>query len=202
MSTEFYNNLYSNEKKVFGEIPSGFVGKILELIRIGSVIDIGAGNGRNSIFLAKNGFKVKAVDNAEVALRLLEKIAGSENLSIETGLIDLNFHIPEVSDFDAIVISFVLHHINNQRALEILNKLKLDSKPGSFHVISTFTSEGDFYKLPKSKTLFYPHPGELKEIYKDWEILFYDEKVSNAHAKKEDGSPMQNLSSHILAKKN
>jgi len=42
--------------------PNTTLEKFLPLIPKGRALDIGAGQGRNSIFLAKNGFEVEAID--------------------------------------------------------------------------------------------------------------------------------------------
>jgi len=53
----------------FSTDPSRIVTKHYALSRPGKALDIAAGNGRNSIFLAKHGFSVEAVDISDVGLR-------------------------------------------------------------------------------------------------------------------------------------
>ncbi len=49
--------------------PSRIVTKHYALSRPGKALDIAAGTGRNSVFLAKHGFSVEAVDISDVGLR-------------------------------------------------------------------------------------------------------------------------------------
>ena len=48
--------------------PSRIVTKHYALSRQGKALDIAAGNGRNSVFLARHGFSVEAVDISDVGL--------------------------------------------------------------------------------------------------------------------------------------
>ncbi len=199
MPSNQYNDLYSKEKSAFGDKPHGFVSKIPELLKSGKIIDIGAGQGRNSFYLAEQGFEVTALDNSEIAL---ETIRSKNKGSISLVFLDLNIDIPRnIEHYDVVVISNVLHHLSKERAREVLKEIKEKSKPGCIHVIANITSEGDFYNLPKAQSRFYQAPGELKEIYTDWEIVYYNEMISGARQRKEDGTPMQNLTAFILAKK-
>lgn len=62
-----YEKVYSEHECVFGIEPTPVVKKVLEHITYGKVLDLGAGEGRNSLFLAENGFEVTAIDNARSA---------------------------------------------------------------------------------------------------------------------------------------
>jgi hypothetical protein len=52
----FYNNLFKNNETLFGLKPLNIVEDILQFKQQGSVIDLGAGEGRNALFLAQKGF--------------------------------------------------------------------------------------------------------------------------------------------------
>ena len=56
----YYDNLYSQEGYTFGGEkggPTNIVVNALKYINSGKVLDIGAGEGRNALFLAKHGFE-------------------------------------------------------------------------------------------------------------------------------------------------
>ena len=75
--------------------------------REGRILDIACGDGRNSIYLAKLGYDVHAIDFSEQALNRLNYFAKKENLTIETQLVDLstnNFFI-NLDKYDAIIIN-------------------------------------------------------------------------------------------------
>ena len=53
----------------YPEDPSDIVSKFVRIASPGVALDIAAGNGRNSLFLAQSGFKVEALDISDVGLR-------------------------------------------------------------------------------------------------------------------------------------
>lgn len=55
----------------------------------GRALDLGAGEGRNSILLASKGWDVTAVDISQVALDRLEKVAEQNKVKVTTVLADL-----------------------------------------------------------------------------------------------------------------
>jgi tellurite methyltransferase len=61
-----WNEKYLN--KTYPLEPAGIVKEYHHLAPKGRVLDLGAGNGRNALFLAKQGFDVIAVDVSDVAI--------------------------------------------------------------------------------------------------------------------------------------
>lgn len=75
--------------------------------RKGKILDIACGDGRNSIYLARLGYVVHAIDFSEEALNRLNYFAEKENLNIETQLGDLseNNFLNNLYNYDAIIIN-------------------------------------------------------------------------------------------------
>ena len=48
--------------------PNKIIARALEFVSSGKVLDIGCGEGLDSVFLAKKGFDVAALDNSEYAI--------------------------------------------------------------------------------------------------------------------------------------
>lgn len=73
----------------------------------GEILDIACGDGRNSIYLARLGYVVHAIDFSEEALNRLNYFAEKENLNIETQLVDLskNNFLNNLYNYDAIIIN-------------------------------------------------------------------------------------------------
>jgi len=80
-----FARIFGHEKKEPSEAVVKFVNFLKERERkVKDVIDIGCGYGRNSIFLAKEGFNVTAVDSSKEALQIMQENARKENLNIRT----------------------------------------------------------------------------------------------------------------------
>lgn len=197
----YYDKIYTENEAPFGAEPDKEISKILDHKKSGSVLDIGAGEGHNALFLAKAGFEVTAEDISRIGVEKIRKSAKENGITINAEVKDIrteNFN----RNFDVMVCAFVLHNIPKEEALSLIEKMKEHTNVDGLNVISTFTENGDFYRNhPHLSRNFYPKVGELKDMYSDWEILDYQETQTPARAKNKDGSPMFNVTAKILAKK-
>ena len=86
-----YNQSYISSKEYFGRYPEKILVEYSHLISKGDpVLDIGAGQGRNTIYLAKQDFNVEAIDTSEVSIQFLENIKTELNLNFTTVLSGFN----------------------------------------------------------------------------------------------------------------
>ena len=78
--------------------------EMLPLLPPGIALDIAAGTGRNSIALARAGWRVVAVDFSSVGLRRLAENARGDHLAIATVVADLEETFPfRPNAFDVIL---------------------------------------------------------------------------------------------------
>ncbi|MCC6563683.1 methyltransferase domain-containing protein [Candidatus Uhrbacteria bacterium] len=201
---ENYANFYGSNKKEssYGK-PVKVVERLGELLPHGSVLDLGAGDGRHALFLASKGLDVTAVDLSEAALEKLQEHAKEQGLQVKTELADLSDWSIE-NDYDAMVIVVTLQHLKTEDALRVLGEMKSHTKPGGLNAVSLFTKTGDRYAMDREEDpdAFYPEDGWIKDYYKDWEIL--TSAMRNAPIigrTRPDGTPMENNVEVILAKK-
>jgi tellurite methyltransferase len=193
--------------KVENESSYGKPGKVVELIpsylESGTVLDLGAGDGRHALFLASKGFEVKAIDISEAGLEKLKRFAEAQKLSVKTEHEDLSSWSID-QDYDVMVSTSILQHLPTKQAMRILEEMKQHTRPNGLNAISLFTNNGDRYRMDREDDpdAFYPAEGWLKEYYKDWEILNYDESSGNLIGKnRPDGTPMSNIVAKLLARK-
>ena len=65
----FWDKKYETEAYIFGKEPVGFLREHIDLLPRGKALDIAMGEGRNAVFLAKNGFNVDGCDISEIAVK-------------------------------------------------------------------------------------------------------------------------------------
>jgi SAM-dependent methyltransferase len=73
---EYWETNYTNKPKMFGLTPSFAAEEALKVFKkknISSIIELGAGLGRDTIFFAKNNIKVEALDYSETAVKSIKK---------------------------------------------------------------------------------------------------------------------------------
>lgn len=197
---EYYNKIYSENKNTFGAEPLPIVKKVLEFLHSGTVLDLGAGEGRNSLFLVSHGFQVTAVDASSVAIEKIKKEAESRGFPITTDLKDI-LEFEWKQSYDLIIAAFVLHFLKTADANKVINHMKANTNPGGYNVITAMTKQGDFFVANPETPHFYPSLEELKEIYHDWEVVTAFEKKTLAISRNPDGSPMSNVFAGLVARK-
>ncbi len=102
---EWWNEKYSKtEGYLYSKTPSEFVISYLDLIPSGGkVLEIAAGEGRNAVALALKGYDVTAIDSAPLAHERAQKLAAESGAKVNWKTGDLDFFIPELLAYDAIV---------------------------------------------------------------------------------------------------
>src|SRR5437868_63733 len=96
MSSSFWDQRYSAHALVYGEAPNEFLARSADrLPKQGKALDLGAGEGRNALFLASLGLDVLAVDQSAVGMQKTQRRAQDRGLALHTQAADLNdFDMP------------------------------------------------------------------------------------------------------------
>ena len=88
-----WNERFGSENSFLGERPSPFLAREMErLLRLAPgrrALDIACGEGRNSIFLARHGFRVTGIDISDVGIAKAVLQARAEGMEIDFRRMDL-----------------------------------------------------------------------------------------------------------------
>ncbi|MBM4278855.1 MAG: class I SAM-dependent methyltransferase [Deltaproteobacteria bacterium] len=68
----------------------------------GKALDLAAGEGRNAVFLARNGFEVDAVDISRIGLKKAKKLSEKAGVKIQTICADLKIFPIEKEKYNLI----------------------------------------------------------------------------------------------------
>ncbi len=200
-----YDKLYRENKAPFGSEAEEIVKNIINYRRTGSVLELGAGDGRNALYLAEKGFAVTAWDTSQVGLDELDRLAEEKGLDVQTEMRDIKNFNPD-DHFDVLVSTYVLHHLSRQDALLLIKEMQERTNTDGLNVITAFTENGDFYRDKPDTEDFYLKREELKNLYTDagWEVLEptgYEEVEGKTNEKKPDGSRKVNVAAQLIARK-
>jgi tellurite methyltransferase len=146
-------------------------------------LDIGCGEGRDSIFLAKSGYRTIAMDISSEGIKKLSKKAQEFGLLIEARCLDiLNFNFP-VQYFDFVNSVTLLDHLEQDKIPQLIKSIKRSVKDNGIVFLEVFTKDdpGYSHNNPSSECAnfikhYFSHE-ELISYFQDWEILKYEEKI-------------------------
>lgn len=158
------------EKDGFKTAPNAFLVESMKSIELGGkALDVGAGMGRNGVYLAKLGWDVTGIDLSAQGLAVMKADAEKAGLKVETvktSYEDYDFG-KERWDLMAMILSWA--PIEDP---SFLARLKASIKPGGYIVFEHVTQRE---KDPFPPGVHAPAPGALREMFKDFEILVYRE---------------------------
>jgi len=101
-----WDDRYSSAEYAYGKTPNTFLEENFKAIPKGRVLSVAEGEGRNAVFLAKQGYSVTAVDASQVGLSKAKKLAEENGVEIELIHADLaEFDVGE-NKWDGIVSIF------------------------------------------------------------------------------------------------
>jgi ubiquinone/menaquinone biosynthesis C-methylase UbiE len=121
-----------------------------------TVLDLGCGNGRNSIYLAKEGMKVIGLDFSRGLLKIAKNKMEWKEVADHVNLIegDVGFLPLKNKSLDAVLYIATLHHLPTpQERLASLMEIKRCLKSGGSTLISAWAQEQEKFQedLEKSK---------------------------------------------------
>jgi len=118
-----YDKYYQTEN-LFGEPYPELIEFYSTIKNKGRLLDLGCGQGRDSIPLAKLGFSVTGIDNSKVGIEQLNQIAEKENLPLK-GIVEDIYSYSDFDKFEFILLDSMFHFGKKERGKEIkfLNRL-------------------------------------------------------------------------------
>jgi tellurite methyltransferase len=165
-----FNQKYKSNRNVFGSTVLPVVKGAMKYVSSGEALDLGAGNGRNTIFLVSQSFKVTSVDTSKEGLDILkERIQEKDKL--ETVLSDVR-EFETDKKYDLVLAIGLLHFLSKEEGEELIKKIQKWTKKGGVNVLGAKMSQNMMGDLPH---IF--ENNELRKYYEkeDWDIKHYSE---------------------------
>lgn len=169
------------------------------LIAPGKALDLGGGNGRNSLYLAANGFDVTAWDKNPASISNLERIRQAEGLeNLRTAIKDLNA-LSFDGEYDFILSTVVMMFLEAKTIPGLIANMQRCTRPGGYNLIVAAMDTDDF-----PCTVGFPFafkPEELRNYYAGWALLKYNEDVGELHRTDASGKRIKLRFATMLARK-
>jgi len=103
----FWSKIFGGDHPIFTEQPNALLVSAVSGRKPGRALDFGMGQGRNTIFLAMQGWDVTGFDPAEEAVRIANRNAASAGVKIHTMVARDDQFDFGTSQWDLIVVTYV-----------------------------------------------------------------------------------------------
>lgn len=196
-----YDKRYDMEDYYWGITPNSLCYEIMKLrppVKPLKVLDIGCGEGKDAVFLARNGYIVTAFDLSANGIEKGKRLAEKSNTYVDFFKADLtDFRAAEM--YDIIFSSGAFHFIKPEIREELISSLKECTNPNGIHAINVFV-EKPFVEVPpdKDSNRFRWDSGELFMHYHDWKLHNMEEIIFDCNS---GGIPHQHCMDIMIAER-
>ena len=131
-----YEKIYQEGENALGEPFPEFVDFFKQLYNTKlQVLDLGCGQGRDALFIARMGHHVFGVDSSMTGIKQLLNVAEKEKLNIE-GKVDDIVEYSISKKIDIVILDRVLHMVNDSQKKVIIRNLKNSLVNGGYVLIA------------------------------------------------------------------
>jgi 2-polyprenyl-3-methyl-5-hydroxy-6-metoxy-1,4-benzoquinol methylase len=173
---ETWNTRYAIRDYLFGESPNAFLQRQAHwLPHGGSVLCVADGEGRNSVWLAEQGFDVTAFDFAENAVVKARALAKRRNVQVGHGVADMAQWTWAEDAYDALVAIFI-QFLPPETRDAMFERMKAVVRPGGVFLLEGYRPEQVDYKTggPPRREHMYTRAW-LEARFTGWKIELLEE---------------------------
>lgn len=175
MSEPVYDERYARPGLYWGSKPTQLARDVVRIVRSlprppRTLVDLGSGEGRDSIYFARQGYRVSGVDISSVGVRKAERRASRLGVSVRFLVGDIRTY--RLSHrVDVVFCSGVLNNLPRRIRASRFEHFKASTAPGGINAMNADVPKP--YIPPYSMNRFASpfRSGELLGYYGDWQIL-------------------------------
>ena len=172
-ATQFWNERFDKKEFIFGKEPNEYLveqaSRYLE--PNSSVLCIADGEGRNGVWLAKQGMQVTGFDVSDIALAKANQFATDSEVNIQYSLCDTDSFDWQASLYDAVIGIFIQFADPEMRA-RIFKQIHQTLKPGGLFILQGYTPKQLEYKTGGPSLIEHLYTEEMiRELSQGYEIL-------------------------------
>lgn len=182
-----FDDLYGGKKDYFGSEPEALLLKHQGLLsRDLAILDVGAGQGRNALFLARMGLRVDAIDPSRVGMEAVSAAASSDNLPMRTYTCGFETFSPEVESYGAVLLFGMLQILSRKSIDVLLQRVNAWVAADGLVFVTCFTTVDPLiekyarewseigpgsYADGRGSTRTFLRPGELTTLFPGYKVV-------------------------------
>ncbi|MBI4611198.1 MAG: class I SAM-dependent methyltransferase [Candidatus Rokubacteria bacterium] len=183
------------KRYIWGTEPSGFAGQVAAMLLPGArLLDLGCGEGRDSVFFAAQGLDVVGVDSSPAGIAKARRLAETRGVGVSWLVGDMA-RLTYQGLFDAVYSCGAVHYVPRARRARFFSRLQVLTRPGGLHAHVVFTDQEVY--VEKGEIIDYFAPGELAGFYGGWSIL---QQKGGRIACDQDGTPHHHSVESLIAR--
>jgi tellurite methyltransferase len=162
------------------------------------VLDLGCGEGRDSVFFAERGFDVTGVDIARSGLSKAERLACARGVRVRWVCGDIGGLATrrlEDRSFDLVYSCGSIHYVPRTVRGRLFRRLQVLTRTEGLHAHIVFTDRAIYTE--KGERIDYFAPGELVALYADWLIVASEQRLIDC---RQDGTIHRHSVEQIVAR--
>ncbi len=180
---------------IWGLGPSEFAREVRRLLPPGArVLELGCGEGRDSVFFATCGCEVTGVDVSAAGLHKAQELARAHGVEVRWVRAGAARFAPAGS-FDLVYSCGAIHYVPRRQRTRLFPRLQALTRPGGYHAHVVFTDRHIYRE--RSELIDYFTDGELSRAYADWLILRCEPVMITCA---QDGTPHRHSVEQFIAK--
>ncbi|HWN91779.1 MAG TPA: class I SAM-dependent methyltransferase, partial [Verrucomicrobiae bacterium] len=158
---------------IWGKTPSRFAHELIAFVPPGGrILDLGCGEGRDSVYFASCGFEVTGLDISDAGLEKAERLADERGVTVRW-LCRSMLDVPVTGRFDLVYSCGAIHHVPRDDRPRLFKRLKALTRGRGLNAHLVFTDLRVY--VEKDEEIDYFSAGELAEPYADWLIIRHED---------------------------
>ena len=197
-----YEGFYAGETYYWGLEPASFLDELIAMTasrhRPLRVLDIGCGEGKDAVYMARHGFEVTAFDITESGIRKTKRLAEARGVSVNAFTADINdFELD--GTFDIVYSTGTVQYLRESEKAAFFRKIGRLTASGGLAYFNVFV-EKPFLPLPpdwdREEKMW--RTGELFTYFADWKLHRIEEVIFDDDS---NGVPHRHCMDTLLAEK-
>ena len=163
---ERWNRILTSPNATFNKAPNAFLADMVKGLKPGRALDVGMGQGRNTIFLAQQGWEAVGFDPADRAIAVAQQQASRLGVKITTRVARAEDFDWGTAQWDLIVLSYV-------GGREYVSNVVRSLRPGGLVLIEGFHRDATKTQPIGGAVVF--DTNELLTLYNTLRVVRYED---------------------------